>query len=129
MKFLLYIFTLLTLFLISRGSETETTNIDNELVLSLSSQTLQNYLNSNRFIMVEFYAPWCGDCKKFAPEYAKAAEIIKHENLEVILSKIDGADKENEVLMQKLDIEGFPTLKFFIMVSRWIMMGKETQKD
>ena len=58
--------------------------------------------------LIEFFAPWCGHCQNFAPEYEKAARALKG------IFKIGAvnADSEKE-LAGKYGIQGFPTVKFF----------------
>lgn len=34
-------------------------------------------INSDEVWIVEFFAPWCGHCQQFVPEYQKAAKALK----------------------------------------------------
>ncbi len=65
----------------------------------------------NVFIFYYEDAPWCGHCKSLAPEYAKAAKILKEEKLDFRLAKVDTTVEK--ALGEKYDIRGYPTLKFF----------------
>ena len=76
----------------------------------LKEKNFTDAVKNNRFVMVEFYAPWCGHCQALAPEYAAAATELKGED--VILAKVD-ATEENE-LAQQYDVQGFPTVHFFV---------------
>ncbi|XP_059666070.1 protein disulfide isomerase-like 1-4 [Cornus florida] len=82
---------------------------DEKDVVVLKESNFSDFVAKNRYVMVEFYAPWCGHCQSLAPEYAAAATELKGE---VVLAKVD-ATEENE-LAQKYEIQGFPTVFFFI---------------
>ncbi|CAN0331473.1 unnamed protein product, partial [Discosporangium mesarthrocarpum] len=60
--------------------------------------------------LVEFYAPWCGHCKKLAPEYDQVGETFGRTE-GVVIAKVN-ADKDKN-LKSRFDIKGFPTLKWF----------------
>jgi len=67
-------------------------------------------MDKDKDVLVAFYAPWCGHCKKLHPEYEKAAAAFRNDK-NVVIAKID-ADKYKD-LAGKYDVKGFPTVKFF----------------
>ncbi|WFD20523.1 protein disulfide-isomerase [Malassezia caprae] len=62
-------------------------------------------------VLVEFFAPWCGHCKRLAPEYEKLADAFAGKKDKVIIAKVDG-DK-NRDLANRIGLQGFPTIKYF----------------
>ncbi|KAF7149076.1 hypothetical protein RHSIM_Rhsim03G0120800 [Rhododendron simsii] len=84
--------------------------VDEKDVVVLKDANFSEFIERNRYVMVEFYAPWCGHCQALAPEYAAAATELKGEG--VVLAKVD-ATEETE-LAQKYEIQGFPTVYFFV---------------
>ena len=46
-------------------------------VIELSAATVKQAMQAHKFLLVEFYAPWCGHCKTLEPEYQQAAKELK----------------------------------------------------
>jgi protein disulfide-isomerase A1 len=65
-------------------------------------------LDSTKDVLIELYAPWCGHCKQLAPIYEAVAERLK-DSSNLIIAKMDATTNE----VENLEIEGFPTLKFY----------------
>jgi len=58
---------------------------------------------------VEFYAPWCGHCKKLTPTWEKLASVFKNDD--VVVANLD-ADAHKDV-GGKYGVSGFPTIIYF----------------
>jgi len=77
-------------------------------VTQLTKDSFADYMARNPYSMVEFFAPWCGHCKKLAPEYEEAASTFKGR---AGFAAVDGT--EEEMLSRVYGIQGYPTLKWF----------------
>lgn len=67
-------------------------------------------LNNSNDVFVEFYAPWCGHCKKLAPIWDELA--LKYKNVPTLtIAKMDAT--ANEIDVEGVQVRGFPTLYFF----------------
>ena len=78
-------------------------------------------------MLVEFYAPWCGHCKKLEPEYAKAAQELAALAEPLYIAKLDAT--EHKEAGQKFEIRGFPTLKLFKKGTPIDYQGGRTAED
>lgn len=83
-----------------------------ENVFVLTDANFKDFVNSKKYVLVKFYAPWCGHCKTMAPAYAKLAKRVHGESEEVFIAKVDAT--EQKTVASEYSIQGFPTLKFFI---------------
>jgi protein disulfide-isomerase A1 len=77
-------------------------------VVVLTDDNFESTISASDLILVEFYAPWCGHCKKLAPEYENAATLLKGK---AVLAKLDATTESNAA--DKNDIRGYPTIKLF----------------
>jgi thioredoxin 1 len=63
--------------------------------------------SDNLYAIVDFYAPWCGPCKKLSPELEKLSE--KYTDLSFIKVNVD----EHDEIADKYEITSLPTILVF----------------
>ncbi len=75
--------------------------------MEITKDTLQDTIANNDIVIIDFWAPWCGPCKSFAPTYEAVSE--KHDD--VIFAKVNTEDEQE--LAASFQIRSIPTLMIF----------------
>ncbi|XP_078661185.1 uncharacterized protein LOC144905411 isoform X1 [Branchiostoma floridae x Branchiostoma belcheri] len=95
---------------VEKAPEPEWSDADSDVV-HLTDETFDTYIEEHASVLVMFYAPWCGHCKKMKPEYDEAATTLKQGNIDGILAAVD-ATKSPQVA-KRFEVKGYPTVKYF----------------
>ncbi|EPY36655.1 protein disulfide-isomerase A6 [Angomonas deanei] len=77
-------------------------------VTELTPATFSSFIDTHKPVVILFYAPWCGHCKNFHPEYEKFARLVKGS----IRVGAVNADTHSS-LGQQFSVRGFPTIKYW----------------
>ena len=76
-------------------------------VIELTKDNFEQVVTSNPTVIVDYWAPWCGPCRGFAPVFERVAE----QNPDVVFAKVN-TDEEQEIAGH-FQIRSIPTLMVF----------------
>lgn len=108
--FSLFVATILSFATLLRQATSAGIYADSPDIVTLNKDNFAEIVyDSDEPWVVEFYAPWCGHCKEFAPEYVRAAQSLRGM---VRVGAID-CDESKRFCKKKMGVKGFPTIKFF----------------
>lgn len=73
----------------------------------INAQNFKDTIEKDGITILDFWADWCGPCKRFGPIFEQASE----ENPQVTFGKVD--TEANQELSAALQIQSIPTIMFF----------------
>jgi thioredoxin 1 len=76
-------------------------------VIELDGTNFEQTIQDNAFVVVDFWAPWCGPCRSFAPVYDK----VSNDMAEIVFAKIN--TEEHQEIAGHFNIRSIPTLMIF----------------
>jgi protein disulfide-isomerase A6 len=80
-------------------------------IVVLTDQNFEKVVyDESKNVLVKFYAPWCGHCRRLAPEYEEVARAFKDED-SVVIAKYDADMHKSFASIH--GVSGYPTVRFF----------------
>jgi thioredoxin len=75
--------------------------------VELTKENFEQVVTGNPMVIVDFWAPWCGPCRGFAPIFEKASDA--HDD--VVFAKVN--TEEEQEIAAAFSIRSIPTLMVF----------------
>jgi thioredoxin len=75
--------------------------------VELTNENLVDTINNNDFVIIDFWAPWCGPCQSFGPVYEEISE--KYDD--IVFAKVN--TQEQQEIAAQFNIRSIPTLMVF----------------
>jgi len=75
--------------------------------VNLTQTNFENTIKNNDMVIVDFWAPWCGPCRSFAPIY----EETSNKYPDIVFAKVNTEDERS--LASYFNIRSIPTLMIF----------------
>merc|ERR1711865_131914 len=106
---------------LARGASSKAST---SLVVEISgTEHFKQTLEENDLALVEFYAPWCGHCKRLNPKLDYVSTQLK-EMPGVVIAKVDCTTTPNGDLRSQYRVSGFPTVIAFQDGTHWTYKAK-----
>lgn len=101
-------------------------------VIKLDARNFDSSIRDGNVWLVEFYAPWCGHCTRFAPTYETVANTLhgmhkKNPSRKIMVGKVDGSGEK--AITSRFNIMGYPS---FFLIEGWSVRqydGKRSLED
>ena len=75
--------------------------------VDLTKDNFVDTVQNNDFVIIDFWAPWCGPCQQFAPVYTEMSEKYP----DVVFAKVNTEDEQE--LAAQFNVRSIPTLAIF----------------
>ncbi|KAJ1822529.1 protein disulfide-isomerase precursor [Coemansia sp. RSA 2599] len=82
---------------------------DGSVFVLVSKQFNEVVFDKTKDVLLEFYAPWCGHCKRLVPIYDQLGSVLK-DNENLVIAKMDAIANDIPSDASELQIQGFPTI-------------------